>query len=311
MGGRDRKFFSHAVNHIYQNTVDGINIFYSVEDYLVYFTIFSNCMAKYGITVYGLCLMYDHIHALLSVREQSSLYKSVSETTSRFVKEYNIEYSRKGPLFNSPFGSAVKTGEKKVRTAIAYLYNNPVEKKLCRTAEQYRWNFIAYMDSPSPFSKKRSCRESSFELLKSKKEVKNTFNAGCHLNYTLLKRLLSKLDMEERDILVDYAIGIYCRLDYKGLVRYYGDYSKMLVAINSNTGSEYDISETFYKAPDTAYSEMIRYVEDICGIRPAGNVVSLPMSMKKELYSKLRGTTGAYDFQIKKFLHLYPNQRKM
>ncbi len=93
MGGRDRKFFSYAVNHIYQNTKDGINIFYSVEDYLVYFTIFSNSMAKYGITVYGLCLMYDHIHALLSVREQSSLYKSVGETTSRFVKEYNIEYS--------------------------------------------------------------------------------------------------------------------------------------------------------------------------------------------------------------------------
>ena len=108
MGGRDRKFFSYAVNHIYQNTKDGINIFYSVEDYLVYFTIFSNSMAKYGITVYGLCLMYDHIHALLSVREQSSLYKSVGETTSRFVKEYNIEYSRKGPLFNSPFGSAVQ-----------------------------------------------------------------------------------------------------------------------------------------------------------------------------------------------------------
>ena len=118
MGGRDRKFFSYAVNHIYQNTKDGINIFYSVEDYLVYFTIFSNSMAKYGITVYGLCLMYDHIHALLSVREQSSLYKSVGETTSRFVKEYNIEYSRKGPLFNSPFGSAVKIGEKKVRTAV-------------------------------------------------------------------------------------------------------------------------------------------------------------------------------------------------
>ena len=49
MGGRDRKFFSYAVNHIYQNTKDGINIFYSVEDYLVYFTIFSNSMAKYGI----------------------------------------------------------------------------------------------------------------------------------------------------------------------------------------------------------------------------------------------------------------------
>lgn len=82
MGGRERKFFSCSVNHIYQDTINGANIFYSLEDYLVYFTIFYNTMAKYCVTVLGLCLMYDHIHALLSAPEHDTLRQSVGETTS-------------------------------------------------------------------------------------------------------------------------------------------------------------------------------------------------------------------------------------
>ena len=304
MGGRKRKFFGCSVNHIYQNTANGVNIFYSLEDYLVYFTIFSNTMSKYGVTVLGLCLMYDHIHALLSAPEQETLSQSVSETTSRFVREYNAEYSRKGNLFNSPFGSAVKIGDKKVRTAIAYLYNNPVEKRLCNAAEQYRWNFLAYVSSRCPFSEKHRCSDLSAAMLRARREVKNIFSSGLHTNYVLLKRLMATLNMEEKDMLADYIVSLYSRLDVKALTGYYGSYRQMLIAINSNTGSEYDIQEQFYKAPDTVYGDMIRCTEDVCGIRPAGKVISLPACVKQKLYLIIRNTTGAQDCQIKKFLHI-------
>ena len=38
---RRRKFVSGEVNHVYQRTRNGFNIFYDLEDYLVYFTIFQ------------------------------------------------------------------------------------------------------------------------------------------------------------------------------------------------------------------------------------------------------------------------------
>lgn len=38
---RRRKFVNGEVNHTYQRTVSGFNIFYEVEDYLVYYTIFQ------------------------------------------------------------------------------------------------------------------------------------------------------------------------------------------------------------------------------------------------------------------------------
>lgn len=52
-----RRFHEESVNHVYQRTLSGFNIFYDVEDYLVYFTVFSVLAVKYNIVVYGLCLM--------------------------------------------------------------------------------------------------------------------------------------------------------------------------------------------------------------------------------------------------------------
>lgn len=55
-----RKFLGEAVNHVYQRTLSGFNIFYDLEDYLVYYTIFCVLAEKNGVVVYGLCLMIDH-----------------------------------------------------------------------------------------------------------------------------------------------------------------------------------------------------------------------------------------------------------
>ena len=60
----NRRFIKDEVIHTYQRTESGFNIFYEVEDYLVYYTIFSILAGRYNIVVYGLCLMIDHLHSL-------------------------------------------------------------------------------------------------------------------------------------------------------------------------------------------------------------------------------------------------------
>ena len=95
-----RRFVSGEVNHVYQRGISGFNIFYEIEDYLVYYTIFSVLSLKYGITVYGLCLMIDHIHSLCASAEKSTLSKFFSNVTIRFVKEYQREHRTTGPIFS-------------------------------------------------------------------------------------------------------------------------------------------------------------------------------------------------------------------
>ena len=76
----------------------------------------------------------------------------------------------------------------------------------------------------------------------------------------------------------------------------------MLMAINSNAGSEYEINEVKYVKSDREYRELIRYVREH-GFKHAGDVISLSDDEKFDLYGSLSACTSANRIQIGKFLH--------
>ena len=200
---RRRKFVNGEVNHTYQRTMSGFNIFYEVEDYLVYYTIFSILAIRYGIVVYGLCLMIDHIHSLISASDRKAFCNFIRHVSLLFVKEYNKAHDRSGPFFEEGFGSAPKIGLKRLRTAIAYLFNNPVERFLCSKAQEYRWNFLPYAQCRNPYSEPVRLRQASRALRKAIKEVDGTRERGQHITYTMIRRLFSTLDKQEKNQLTD------------------------------------------------------------------------------------------------------------
>lgn len=291
------------LNHVYQRTLFGFNIFYDLEDYIVYYTIFSVLAVKYGITVYGLCLMIDHIHSLISCSSKQTFSKFISHVTLLFVKQYNSAHGRKGPLFDARFGSSVKKGLKMIRTAISYLYNNPVEKQLCRKAQEFRWNFLAYGDSESPYSQILVKRRQSASFLRILKEVDDGVKHGRYLTYPQVRRMLSRLGQEERNQLVDYIISRYSVIRFDLLESCYGGYESMITAINSNAGSEYDINEIKYVKSDREYRELYRCVRQ-GGFANVADVITLPEDQKEILYRKLFKCTSADRVQICKFLHI-------
>lgn len=300
---RRRKFVNGEVNHTYQRTMSGFNIFYEVEDYLVYYTIFSILAIRYGIVVYGLCLMIDHIHSLISAADRKSFCSFIRHVSLLFVKEYNKAHDRSGPFFEEGFGSAPKIGLKRLRTAIAYLFNNPVERFLCSRAQEYRWNFLPYAQCRNPYSEPVRLRQASRALRKAIKEVDGARERGQHMTYTMIRRLFSTLDKQEKNQLTDYIIVRYSAIRYDLLAACYGGHDNMLTAINSNTGSEYDISETICGRSDTEFRELHRYVHAE-GFENAGDVISQEEKVKLHLMEKMLKRTSASVYQIRKFLHL-------
>lgn len=298
-----RKFLAEKVNHTYQRTVSGFNIFYDNSDYLVYYTIFSIMASRYDIIVYGLCLMIDHIHSLISTKTSLRLSGFMTNVTSVFVREYNRRHGRTGSLFPECFGSAPKVGFKLLRTAISYLYNNPVERFICRQAQDYRWNFLAFVQTDSPFSEPIVLRSSSRALRRALKVVDGKVSRKTYLTYNILDKIFSGLTESEREQLIDYIIVRYSVIRYDLLTECYGDYERMLTAINSNAGSEYEISESRYGHSDSEYDELIRYVR-ARGFKNAGDVISLGMDSKMTLMNDLFRETHATTLQICKFLHL-------
>lgn len=299
---RVRRFKRGVCNHVYQRTIDRFNIFYDTIDYLVYFTIFCVCASKYKINVFGLCLMIDHIHALVTASCKSALSNFISNVTSVFVREYNSSLTRKGPLFEKRFGSAPKMDKKRLMSAIIYLGNNPVEKQVCSRAEQYQWNFMAYMESDHPFSDPLPDKLSE-NLESALRIIDWCYASGKYLNHALLNNLWRKLSVQERRQLADYITVKYNVIDYPGLKSYFGSYEQMVLSMHSTTGSEYDLKEHIDRSSDVIYHEMIRYIsKDSAGI--CRKVIILPQNMKRELFRRLKTYTGATSGQICKFLHL-------
>lgn len=294
-----RKFYANEVMHIYQRTVSGFNIFYSTEDFLVFYTIVSVYARRYDIALLGLCQMIDHIHLLGSSRNLESMSRFISAYTSQFVKEFNRKTGRTGKLFEKEYGSAIKKEVKKIRSAIAYLFNNPVEKMLCARAEEYRWNYLKYYEEISM----KPLRYCSRRLRKSIKIVQERFSNGEYLKYSLIDSIFKELDKEEKEYLTDWIIKLYFAFDVKKVNSYYRSHEDMLIAINSNTGSEHDIKEHSYCKTDTPYREMIIVLkkEGITNIR---SVITWREDDKKRLAALLKSKTSATHRQIRKFLHL-------
>lgn len=294
-----RKFYPGEIMHIYQRTVSGFNIFYSAEDFLVFYTLVSVYARRYDIVLLGLCQMIDHIHLLGTSRNLESMSRFISAYTSQYVKEFNRRTGRTGKLFEKEYGSAIKKEIKKIRSAIAYLFNNPVEKMLCAKAEEYRWNYLKYYGE---FNMK-PLRNCSYRLRKSIKIVQERFSKGEYLKYSLIDIIFKDLEKEEREYLTDWIIKLYFTFDVNKAVSYYRSYKDMLIAINSNTGSEHDIMEHSYCKTDTPYREMMVILKRE-GITDIRSVITRSDEDKKHIASLLKSRTSATHRQIRKFLHL-------
>ena len=301
---KERKFIEGEHLHVYQRTAKRHNIFYCDADYLVYFTIFCIWASRLKIHVLGLCMMIDHLHMLIQGRTKETASRFISTVTKIFMHEYNSAIGRCGSLFEKRFGSAPKEGRKKLVTAIVYIGNNPVEKKLCMKAEQHKWNFIAYVSSANPFSEKIKLSTASFRLRRSLKMVDWQHKQGIHLNYSLLRILFSDLNHKESSQLTDYIISKYNVIDKQSLIGIFGSYENMLKAIHSTTGSEYDIKEDFSTASDIVYQDITEFITKNLISDDIRRLTVLDLEEKIKVANRIKAHLGVPSWQIYKFLHL-------
>ena len=292
------------VQHVYQKSAHGEIIFYSSRDAIVYFTILCVCARMYGIRPIMLCLMADHIHGLYPVKERKSLSAFVRECTKRFAFEFNTDSNRSGQLFKQCFGSAAKVGGKQIRSINAYVANNPVEKRLCFRAEEYRWNFLAYFASRNPFSEKLVLRKSGAEMRKAFSIIRDMRNRDLPVNYRTYDRITEKLCRTEKQQLIDYIINNYNVIDYECLLSSYTSYEGMLDAFANTKGAEYDIEEEFDSYSNRNYGRMTAYLKEKGNLVEPKEVIRLPID-KRRAFAKLLISRGGFsEYQVRKYLHL-------
>lgn len=304
MKSRKRIVYRDILNHCYQRGADGIVLFYSVSDHLVYFTTYCVMAQKHNIKVLSLCQMPDHVHDSVVVRQTAQLSRFKQEVNARFSKAQNEACHWDKPLFETPFGSAPKHGAKQARTNLIYVGNNPVERQLKKKAEDYQWNFLAYAESNHPFSQELIVRNCRWPMKCALQEVKAQYKQGKPLNYPLLKRLFAPLNTSEKRQLTDFIICTYNVIDYKEALRYFDSYADMIHAMHSNTGSEYEINEVLIGRSDAWFAKFSTIILRETEFKDIHEIFTLSPIERFEFFKLLRRETEAMSEQIAHYLRL-------
>ena len=308
---RKRRFRYAAVHHVYQKPINGIVIFHTERDFLVFLTIFFTVKKKHRVRILSVCPMIDHLHVVLEADTKQEMSAFVQEYTSKFVKAYNRSMNRtSGRMFPRRFGCAPKRDDKKARSAIAYSFNNAPERKLCERAVEYRWNLLAYASSDHPFSEPIDLTRRTQAMRKGMALVQASHQSDCYLNYAALGCIYKGLSKEEALQMTDFILSTYCDVDFERAISYYGNLDKMILAIDSNTGSEHDIQEEWVGYTDTVYEKMGILLRQKTGENNLKKILMLPEKQRRDLYWYLLTQSDFIDRQVEKYLQLPDTSRK-
>lgn len=288
--------------HTYQRTLDKGVFLYRVQERLMLYTIISVQSRRRHIRVCAVAFMFTHIHTLLKVESKKEAHRYLGECIKIFVSELNEDCGRKGAMF-ARIGSAFKLRDRDVRSCIIYIYNNSVEKKLFKRSVDDRWNFLAYSMQNNPFSD-RIKSTASGSVKNSVARINYEFERGRFLNLAALRVIFKGLDKNESSQVIDYIITKYSFIDYQSTIDYFKDLSSMMLAIDSSTGKEYDITED-----PGFYSE--EPIVKMCHMARSRGLLDKDMKIYHLNPEQKRGLRDEFMFnvdgpvnQINRFLHI-------
>lgn len=305
---RRKQYHPNVPCHIYSRAFNSFCIFYSLEDFLVFTSVYHFYARQYGIKTIILCIMINHYHCLVLAPDRTSFIRFVQTVESVFAKQYNEAHKRSGAVFRRRFGWALKTIGKKVKTNISYIANNPVAGKLTLTAESYRWNFLAYFNNPHPFSKAIDRSKCSRKLKRAMDLLRiYTDDGSMFIGYVRLRQLFSGLAQEEVQQFTDLIVSMYNPVDYKEIIKYFGSFEKALLVFESNTGEEHDLKEDWDDY--SKYREMLKVArkygyEGMINFEAIDDIEEI-----SHLQFRLAAETGANNKQIRKFLHISDEEK--
>ena len=283
-------------------------VFYSIADCLFYITLYSCLSRKYHIRTNAFSLMPNHTHSQQVVVSRQVFTAFNQELLSLFTRGYNIQHGRSGELFQKPFGSSPKIGGKSIKNNLSYINNNGAAGKLSRGVLDYRWNLMAYYDTDYPFSEKIVLNQASKRMRWAMRYVIELHGKNRPLDYRIQAMLFKGLNAKERKQLIDFIVVQYNFLDYSAITKHFGSFERALIAMDANTGSEYDIIEEWENY--SVFRTMTETVSKAGFKMETINFRSMERNSLHRIIRLLRRVTRDKKI-IRQFLHLdYPTKHR-
>jgi putative transposase len=126
-------------HHIAQKANGSLVLFPTDRDRHYYLTNLKSHCEKHGVTVYGYCLMTNHVHLILLPANESSLALVMRMTQGAYSRYYNTGNTNRGHVWQDRFYSCAMDDAHFLR-AMRYVDRNPVRAGLVSDAMSYPWS---------------------------------------------------------------------------------------------------------------------------------------------------------------------------
>lgn len=298
-GTKNRIFKEGCAHHVYLKALKGNVLFYRTEDYIFFLTLLYVLARRYGISVEALCIMFNHVHLFIRPVARKVFRAFCRDLQSTFSTGYNKEYHLEGRLMMRS-GYAPKKSRKSILSCLIYIVNNPVAGYLTKAALGYKWNLLAYYHNSFPFSEKLIRKSARLRMREAARMADYCHRQGKPLNYAVMKSIFKNLTPKEKLTITDHIVTLYNPIEKGAFLKRFGDWGTAITAIDSTTGTEYDIPEAWedYSVYLTMLKQSIRR-----GIRPE-LFSRMGGEEKRHLIKILSGVPNSTPKHISRFLHL-------
>ena len=126
-------------HHVTQRGNNRQEVFHREFDREVYLDRLFTYAQRYGIRIWGYCLMPNHVHGVLVPDRPDSLAHVMQRTAADYARYANVASGGCGHLWQARFYSCAMD-EAYTWRALTYIERNPVRAGMVASAEEYHWS---------------------------------------------------------------------------------------------------------------------------------------------------------------------------
>ena len=130
--------------HIYNHSLDNLDLFRADKDYLLCLKKIKQKMKIYPASIFAYCLMPNHFHFFIRQDSDKPIYRIFNDVFSGYVQIYNNKYNRKGRLFLNPLQHKIIENDSYALHLCQYIHYNP--KKTGLVDDISDWKFSNYQE---------------------------------------------------------------------------------------------------------------------------------------------------------------------
>jgi len=126
--------------HVTQRGNNRDACFFAEEDYRFYRDCIKQSADKYAVAVHAYVLMTNHVHLLVTTKQNGDLSRFMQHIGRRYVRYVNHAYKRSGTLWEGRFKSSVVDVEHYLLACYRYIELNPVRAGMTQRPSEYPWS---------------------------------------------------------------------------------------------------------------------------------------------------------------------------